>query len=57
MEVLEGMCCVAMVNHVALREKSESVHEFEDGVARLVDGHDDDALVLPAQTAHTHTHT
>ncbi len=28
-----------MVHTVATREQSESVKEFEDGVARLVDGH------------------
>ena len=40
-----------MVDHGALGEEGEGVKQLEDGVARLVDGHDDDALTLLAQTA------
>ena len=29
-----------MIDQVATREKSESVKQLEDGVARLVNGHD-----------------
>ncbi len=39
-----------MVDHVALGEEGEGVKQLEDGVARLVDRHDDGALSIPAQT-------
>ena len=42
-----------MVDHLAARQESEGGEEAEDGVARLVDGEDDDPLLLrltqPAQ--------
>ncbi len=39
-----------MVDHVSLREKSETVKQFEDGVARLVDGHDNHSVSFLAQS-------
>ena len=38
-----------MVDHRPLGEEGEGVKQLEDGVARLMDGHDDNALPLLAQ--------
>ena len=37
-----------MVDHGSLGEEGEGVKQLEDGVARLVDGHDDDTLATQA---------
>ena len=39
-----------MVDQVATREKSESVKQLENGVARLVDGHDHYPVVQSGQS-------
>ena len=38
-----------MVDHRPLGEEGEGVKQLEDGVARLMDGHDDNAFPLLAQ--------
>ena len=40
-----------MIDHGSLGEEGEGVKQLEDGVAKLVDGHDDSTLSFPAQTA------
>ncbi len=40
-----------MVDEPALGEEGEGVKQLEDGVARLVDGHDHDATTMLNQTA------
>ena len=40
-----------MVDEVSLGEESEGVKQLEDGVARLVDGHDHNATTTLNQTA------
>ncbi len=47
------MTCLALVDDAAQREKSETVKQFEDGVTRLVDGEDDQSIVLHTPTART----
>ncbi len=47
------MTCLALVDDAAQREKSETVKQFEDGVTRLVDGEDDQSIVLHTPTAGT----
>ena len=39
-----------MINHISRGEQGKSVKQLKDGVSGLVDGHNDDALPILAQT-------
>ena len=43
-EIVQTLAGRAMVDKVSLREEGECVKELEDGVARLVDGHDNHSI-------------
>ena len=49
-EVFQCIVSLAMVNDISSREQGESVKQLEDGVARLMDGHDHNVVTLYTQS-------
>ena len=50
MEVFQCVISLAVVDDISSREQGESVKQLEDGVARLVDGHDHNVVTLYTQS-------
>ena len=51
LEVIQGQLWGPMVDHISEGEQSEGVKQLEDGIAWLVDGHDNDAVLHSTQPA------
>ncbi len=49
-KVLQGLLSHPVIGNAAPGEETEGVKELEDGVARLVDGHDHNPVVHTTQT-------
>ena len=50
MEVFQCIVSLAMVDNVSSREQGKSVKQLEDGVSRLMDGHDHNIITLHIQS-------
>ena len=49
-EVFQCIVSLAMVDNISSREQGESVKQLENGVARLMDGHDHNVVTLHTQS-------
>ena len=49
-EVLNNMAALALIDNPPQGEEGECVKQLEDGVARLVNGHDDQSVVSQTPT-------
>ena len=55
MEVGQCLACWTMVDHIPHREQGKGIKLLEDGIARLMDGHDHNPVTGTAQSAQINT--